>query len=73
MLIRLMTVAVLSLGTMACASANASPEAGWRLNPALCPDLREDRRDRADRVRRGAFLGTWRKHRQHGRGNLQSL
>ncbi|MEM9233482.1 MAG: hypothetical protein AAGA69_04500, partial [Pseudomonadota bacterium] len=25
----------------------ASPEAGWRLNPALCPDLREDRRDRA--------------------------
>ena len=47
MLIKIITAATLTLGTMACASAEPAPAHGWRLNPALCPDLREDRRDRA--------------------------
>lgn len=36
-----------ALGLLACASAAPPAQAGeWRLDPRLCPDLREDIRDR---------------------------
>ncbi|NNU16368.1 hypothetical protein HK107_08555 [Parvularcula sp. ZS-1/3] len=38
-------LALTTFAVAACASSQAN--AGWRLNPALCPDLREDVRDRA--------------------------
>ncbi|GGY39688.1 hypothetical protein [Parvularcula lutaonensis] len=54
MSLKTVITAALALGAVACASqsqAQAAP--GWRLNPAACPDLREDIRDaRVTRSRR---------------------
>ena len=48
---------IVSIGTAlivsACAAQGRASAAGWRLNPALCPDIREDIRDaRITRSRR---------------------
>lgn len=51
MLTKTIIVAALSLGTIACTSSASASPGYWRLDPSKCPDLREDRRDRA--VNRG--------------------
>lgn len=54
MSLKTVVTAALALGAVACASqSEAYAASGWRLNPAACPDLREDRRDaRVTRSRR---------------------
>ncbi|MEM9989474.1 MAG: hypothetical protein AAF723_08140 [Pseudomonadota bacterium] len=45
MYVKTLIATALVILTAACASSGQAHAGGWRLNPNLCPDLREDRRD----------------------------